>query len=313
MNAKPFVGIDVSKASLDVVVRPGNACWTDNNDEESIARLVTRVAQLQPELIVLEATGGYHLAVTAALAAAGLPVVVANPRQVREFARSLGRLAKSDRMDAAILAEFADRVRPEVRSIPDPCTRELQALVTRRRQLVLMMTAEKNRLGGSPLPIQKQIRKHLEWLEKHLAQMDTDMENTLRSSPVWREREDLLRSVKGVGPITSAILLAELPELGTLNRKQIAALVGVAPFNRDSGKWRGRRSIWGGRAHVRSALYMSALSAIRNNTVIRGFYQRLRTAGKLGKVAITACMRKLLSMLNAMLKYHRPWNPNLAK
>jgi transposase len=313
MSREVFVGIDVCKASLDLVVRPENQCWTENNDEEGVARLVGRLVELRPVLIVLEATGGYHMAVTAALAAEGLPVVVVNPRQVRDFARSVGRLAKTDCLDAAVLAEFADRVRPEVRSIPDSCTRKLQALVTRRRQLVQMMTAEKNRLGVSPLPIQKQICKHLQWLEKHLAQMNTDLDDTLRSSPVWREQEDLLRSVKGVGPVTSTTLLAELPELGTLSRQKIAALVGIAPFNRDSGKWRGRRSIWGGRAHVRAALYMRPLSAIRSNQVIRDFYQRLRAAGKLKKVAITACMRKLLTILNAMLKHHQAWNPSMAK
>jgi transposase len=295
------------------VVRPENSRWTESNDEEGLARLVGRLTELQPTLIVLEATGGYHLAVTAALAAEGLPVVVVNPRQVRDFARSVGRLAKTDSLDAAILAEFADRVRPQVRSIPDGCTRELQALVTRRRQLVQMMTAEKNRLGVSPPGIQKQIGKHLQWLEKRLAEINTDLDDTLRSSPVWREQEDLLRSVKGVGPVTSATLLAELPELGTLSRQKIAALVGVAPFNRDSGKWRGRRSIWGGRSRVRAALYMSVLSAIRSNQVIRDFYRRLIAAGKLKKVAITACMRKLLTILNAMLKHHQAWNPSMAK
>jgi transposase len=313
MSKEAFVGIDVSKASLDVVVRPENSRWTESNDEEGLSRLVGRLAELQPALIVLEATGGYHLAVTAALAAEGLPVVVVNPRQVRDFARSVGRLAKTDSLDAAILAEFADRVRPQVRLIPDGCTRELQALVTRRRQLVQMMTAEKNRLGVSPPGIQKQIRKHLQWLEKRLAEMNTDLNDTLRSSPVWREQEDLLRSVKGVGPVTSATLLAELPELGTLSRQKIAALVGVAPFNRDSGKWRGRRSIWGGRPRVRATLYMSTLSAIRSNQVIRDFYRRLITVGKLKKVAITACMRKLLTILNAMLKHHQAWNPSMAK
>lgn len=313
MKQDNFIGIDVSKATLDINLRPENRSWTDTNDGEGISRLVPALRKLKPVLIVLEATGGFHLAVTAALVAAGLPVAVVNPRQVRDYARSKGQLAKTDGIDAAILAEFGERVRPVVRALPDASTQQLNALLVRRRQVIDMLTAEKNRLESATQPIRKKIQKHLEWLQRQLDDLNEELDNTLRSSPVWLEKEDLLRSVKGVGPVTTLTMFAELPELGTLNRHEIAALVGVAPFNRDSGKYRGRRTICGGRARVRAVLYMSTLSAVRSNKVIKAFYDRLRQAGKEAKVALTACMRKLLTILNAMLKHRQPWNPNLAK
>jgi transposase len=259
---------------------------------------------------VLEATGGFHLAVTAALAAAGLPVAVVNPRQVRNFAKALGKLAKTDGIDAAVLAEFAEKVRPEVRPLPDASTQELNALLVRRKQLIQMLTVENNRLSGTPQRIQAGIRQHIRWLERRLEQADRDLDNKLRTSPLWREKDNLLQSVPGVGRITSITLLAELPELGTLNRHQVATLVGVAPLNRDSGAYRGRRTILGGRARVRAVLYMSALVAVKHNPVLQAYYERLRKAGKVAKVALTACMRKLLTILNSMLKNHKAWQPN---
>lgn len=313
MEKETFIGIDVSKATLDVYQRPDNRSWTQGNEAEGISELVAHLRQLEPRLIVLEATGEFHLAVTAALAAAGLPVAVVNPRQVRDYARALGRLAKNDRLDAAVLAEFGERVRPAVRPLPDASTQQLNALLARRRQVVDMLTMEKNRLPGASPAIQKKIHKHVQWLERQLSDLEEELDKALRSSPVWREKDDLMRSVKSVGPITSMSLLAELPQLGTLNRRQVAALVGVAPFNRDSGQWRGRRSIWGGRSRVRAVLYMSTLSAIRYNPVIKAFYQRLCQAGKPAKVALTACMRKLLTILNAILKHRQPWSLDFAK
>lgn len=275
--------------------------------------MVSRLREIGPTLIVLEATGGYHSAVVAELAAAGLSVAVVNPRQVRDYARAIGRLAKTDGIDAAVLSEFAERVRPEVRALPDACTQQLAALLVRRRQIIDMRTMEGNRLTGAPPVIQKKIHKHLEWLRRQLEDINKDLDSAVRSSPVWREKDDLLRSVKSVGPVTSKSLLAELPELGSLDRREIAALAGVAPFNQDSGAWRGKRSIRGGRAPVRNALFMSVLSAVRFNPVIKAFYERLLKAGKLRKVALTACMRKLLTILNAMLKHRQRWNPNIAK
>ena len=244
---------------------------------------------------------------TGALAAAGLPVVVITPRQVRDFARATGQVAKTDRLDAQILARFAEAIRPPVRPVPDEQTQTLAALVARRRQLSDMLTAEKNRLRLAARPIQKRVQAHITWLEQELEGIMTDLNTTMRQSPVWREKEDVLRSVPGVGPVLTTTLLANLPELGTLTRKEVAALAGVAPFPRDSGTLNGRRAIWGGRAHVRAALYMAALVAPRRNPVIRAFYQRLCQAGKAKKLALTACMRKLLTILNAMVKRGTPW------
>jgi transposase len=302
-----FVGIDVAKATLDVVVRPSGECCALPNDDLAIKTLVARLAALSPTLLVLEATGGYERAVVAALAGAGLPVVVANPRQVRDFARATGQLAKTDAIDAAVLALFAERVRPTPRPLPDAAAQALDALLTRRRQLLEMLVAEKNRLGLARRPIRRGITQHIRWLERQLADVDDDLGQLIEQSPVWRAQDNLLQSVPGVGPVLSRTLLGELPELGQLNRKQIAALVGVAPLACDSGTQRGRRIVWGGRAPIRTVLYMSALVAARHNPVIRRFYLRLRAAGKPAKVALTACMRKLLTILNAMMRSHAHW------
>ncbi len=305
-----FVGIDVAKATLDVAVRPAGEPWRTANDDAGGAALVTRLRPLAPALIVLEATGGFETAAVAALAAAGLSVVVANPRQVRDFARATGQLAKTDALDAQILALFAERVRPELRPLPDEAARGLDALLTRRRQLLEMRTAEQNRLGfAAAAGVRRDITQHIHWLERRLRDVDSDLEQAVRSSPVWRLKEDLLRSVPGVGPVVSRTLLGELPELGSLTRQQIAALVGVAPRARDSGTLRGKRIVWGGRASVRAALYMGALVATRYNPAIRAFYTRLRAAGKPAKVALVACMRKLLTILNAILRTGTPWRP----
>ena len=303
-----FVGIDVSKERLDIAVRPCGARDSVANDETGFVALVERLRTIQVALIVLEATGGLERHVVRALAAADLPVIVVNPRQVRDFAKATGQLAKTDRIDAEVLARFAEVVRPALRPLPDEVTLELRALIARRRQITDMLTAEKNRLPQAPKGVQKRIGAHIRWMQAELERIDTELDKAIRQSPIWREREDVLRSAPGIGPVVSRTLLADLPELGSLNRKQIAALVGVAPFNRDSGTLRGRRAVWGGRAHVRAALYMAALVASRRNPVIREFYKRLRAAGKAPKVALTACMRKLLTILNAMLKHRVPWS-----
>jgi transposase len=307
MSPAIFVGMDVSQDTIDVVVHPG-AAFRIGNDEPGVAEVVKRLQAVQPTLIVLEATGGLEVPLAGALAAVGLPVVVINPRQVRDFARATGQLAKTDRLDAQVLAHFAEAIRPPIRPIPDEQTQALAALVARRRQLIEMLTAEKNRLRLAARPIQKRVQAHIAWLEKELATTTTDLTTTMRESPVWREKEEVLRSVPGVGPVLITTLLANLPELGTLTRKEVAALAGVAPFPRDSGTLKGRRAIWGGRAHVRAALYMAALVATRKNPVIRPFYQRLCQAGKAKKLALTACMRKLLTILNAMVKSRTPWH-----
>ena len=306
MSPLVFVGIDVSQTCLDIAIRPG-ASYSLTHEEAAIVVLVEQLLALGPTLIVLEATGGMEIPLTSALATAGLPVVVVNPRQVRDFAKASGRLAKTDALDAQVLAQFAEVMRPQPRSLPAAETRALAALLTRRRQLVEMLTAEKNRLLSASSPIRKRVRTHIVWLERELEHTNTDLSDAIRQSPVWREKDELLRSVPGVGPVLTSTLLANLPELGTLTSKQIAALVGVAPLNRDSGTLRGRRTVWGGRAQVRAILYMSAIVAARFNPVIRVFYQRLQQAGKAKKVALTACMRKLLTILNAMLKHRTPW------
>ena len=308
-----FVGIDVAKATLDIAVRPSGEHWSAANDDGGIPALVQRLRPLAPALIVLEATGGFETAVVAALAAAGLTVVVANPRQVRDFAKATGQLAKTDVLDAQVLALFAERVRPEPRPLPDEAVRGLDALLTRRRQLLEMIVAEQNRLGFmAAVAVRRDITQHIHWLQRRLRDVDEDLEQAVRTSPVWRLKEDLLRSVPGVGPVVSRTLLGELPELGTLTRKQIAALVGVAPRARDSGTLRGKRMVWGGRSPVRAVLYMGALVASRCNPVIRAFYQRLQAAGKAKKVALVACMRKLLTILNAMIRSNSHWRKPLA-
>jgi transposase len=308
-----FVGIDVSKARLDVAVRPAPESWQVMNEEAGIASLVDRLAALTPALIVCEATGGYESALVAALAAAQLPIVVVNPRQVRDFAKATGKLAKTDAIDAEILALFAERVRPEPRELKSEAIQEFEALLTRRRQLIEMITAERNRSGITRAAgVKKRIQKHLAWLEKELGTIDQDLDQAIQDSTIWRAKEDLLRSVPGVGPVLSRTLIAELPELGRLTHREIAALVGVAPLNRDSGSMRGKRMVWGGRAPVRTALFMGALVAKRHNPVIRAFYERLLEKGKPKKVALVACMRKLLIILNSMLRHGTRWDPQHA-
>lgn len=307
--AAVVVGIDVAKEHLDVALEPGGDAWQVRNDEAGIAELVSRIRGLKPELVVLEATGGYELAVSWAIAAADIPLVVANPRQVRDFARATGRLAKTDRIDARVLASFAQQIRPEPRQLSDEASQELHDLLTRRRQLIEMISAERNRLALSRKIVRKSLKKHIEYLQRELRMTDTDLAQLIRESPVWREKDDLLQSVPGVGRVVSQTLVAELPELGRLNRRQIAALVGVAPINRDSGTRRGVRSTWGGRATVRRIVFMAALVAARRNPVIRAFYLRLLAAGKPKKVALVACMRKLLTILNTMLQTQQRWNP----
>jgi transposase len=303
-----FVGIDVAKAQLDIALRPTGERWAVPNEDASIATLVTQLQAVHPVLIVLEATGGFQRAVVAALAAAALPVVVVNPRQARDFAKATGQLAKTDVLDARALAHFAEAVRPTPRPLPDAQTDDLRALLARRRQLVAMRTAEINRLGSAPPRVQGDLQAHIAWLDQRLAALDDDLDTTLRASPVWRERETLYRSVPGIGPVCARTLMLDLPELGTLSRQRIAALVGVAPLNRDSGTWRGHRTIWGGRAQVRATLYMGTLVAVRHNPVLKAFYERLCRAGKVKKVALIACMRKLLTILKAMVKHHKPWH-----
>lgn len=308
-----FVGIDVSKAQLDVEIRPTGEKESVANDKAGIKALVKRLAKLQPTLIVLEATGGYERQVAQALVRAELPVVVVNPRQVRDFAKATGQLAKTDRIDAGVLAHFGEAVRPELRSLPDEVTLELRALTARRRQVIEMIGAETNRLTMTSKAVGKRIDAHIRWLERELERADQDLDRSIRQSPIWKENQELLLSTPSIGPVTSRTLIAELPELGTLDRKQISALVGLAPFTRDSGTLKGRRTIWGGRAPVRSALYMAALVATRRNSVIRDFYKRLRANGKLFKVALVACMRKLLTILNSMIKHKTRWSETFLK
>ena len=311
-----FVGIDVAKAELVVSVLPSAQRFAVTNDEVGVRTLVERLRPVAPQLVVLEATGGSELLAVAALAAAALPVVVVNPRQVRDFAKATGQLAKTDRIDADILARFADVVRPEVRIIPDAAAHELDALLTRRRQLLEMLQAERNRVrqvfGTGEKQVQNCLTAHIAFLERELRKTDTDLSEMVRQSPVWRERDELLRSVPGVGPVLSRTLLADLPELGRLSRRAIAKLVGVAPLSRDSGTMRGRRFVQGGRAAVRGVLYMAALVATRRNTVIREFYLRLVAAGKPKKLALVACMRKLLTILNTMVRTNTTWSAKTA-
>jgi len=307
-----YIGIDVAKAHLDLAAHLSGEPWRVTNDEAGISAIVTHLGEVDPTLVVVEPTGGLEMPLTAALAAAGMPVAVVNPRQVRDFAKATGWLAKTDRLDAQVLAHFAQAVQPTPRPLPDAQTQELAALLARRQQLVQMLTAEKNRLGTTRLPVRQRVRAHISWLTQELADTDKQLSGSIRESPIWRAEDDLLQGVKGIGPVVSITLMADLPELGTLDRWSIAALVGLAPFNRDSGLLRGKRRVWGGRARVRAALYMATLVATRYNPVIKAFYQRLLEAGKVKKVALTACMRKLLTILNAMVKHNCPWNPELA-
>ena len=303
-----YVGIDVAQAHLDIGVRPIGEVWQVSYDTPGVANLLV---QLAPTLVVLEATGGLETFLVGELAGAQLPVVVVNPRQVRDFAKAVGKLAKTDALDAQVLAHFGEATKPDLRPLPDDSTRELQALLARRSQVVEMVTAEKNRCRTATQRLQPQIQEHIRYMEKQLKELEQGLSELLSSSPVWRTKEKLLGSVPGVGPVLTVTLLAGLPELGRLDRREIASLVGVAPFNRDSGTLRGKRTVWGGRSSVRATLYMATLAATRYNSVMRAFYQRLLEAGKPKKVALTACMRKLLTILNAMLKHNLSWNSKL--
>lgn len=308
-----IIGIDVSKSELVLAVHPTEESWTSPTTPAALEALIPRLRGLAPALVVLEATGGYEAPVAAALAAADLPVAIVNPRQVRAFAQAINRTAKTDAIDAHVLALFGARVAPTPRPLPDAATRALGALVARRRQLLDMLGSERRRLEhATTTPVQRDLRTHIRWLERRLTQVDRDLTGTIAASPIWRVKEDLLTSVPGVGPTTARTLLAELPELGQLDRRAIAALAGVAPFNRDSGRWRGQRHIWGGRASLRATVYMAALVAARHNPPLRAFYERLRAAGKPPKVALVAVMRKLLTILNAMLRHQQRWAPTAA-
>ena len=303
-----FVGIDVAKDRLDVHLRPSGEAFAVARDGKGLEELTDRLGGLDIALAVLEATGGFEVTAAAALCAAGLPLAVVNPRQIRDFARATGRLAKTDALDAEAIARFAEAVRPEPRPVPDDQARALAELVARRRQIVAMMTAERHRRErlASRRTI-KSVDRVLATLRRELSDLEDELGNAIRKTPAWRQTEDLLKTVPGVGDATARTLIADLPELGTLGRRQIAALVGVAPFNRDSGKMRGKRTVWGGRANVRATLYMAALVASRHNPILKAFYQRLIADGKLKKVALTAVMRKLLTILNAMIRDQKPW------
>jgi transposase len=306
-----FVGIDVSKARLDVAVRPTGEVWSVSNDEAGLAAIVEKLKPLAPRLVIMEATGGYQAPLCAALTVAGIPVAVVNPRQVRDFGRATGQLAKTDVLDAEVIARFGETLRPEPRPLPDAETQALQAVVVRRRQLVDMITAESNRLATALKPVRRDIENHIVWLRRLLKDVDDDLYSGLKKSPLWRVKEQILRSAPGIGRVTTCALLAQLPELGTLTSRRISALVGVAPFNRDSGTMRGKRTIWGGRAAVRQALYMATLTAIRCSPTIRAFYDRLITAGRPSKEAHVACMRKLLVRLNAMVRDGTTWTEDV--
>lgn len=301
------IGVDVAKNTLDVAVSNVGETRQFTNDHEGITDAVQYIAGLKPAKIILEATGRLEMPLAAELQTKCLPVVIINPRQVRDFARATGVLAKTDRIDARILALFGVRVKPEVRLLPDKKAREMGNLLTRRRQLIEMLTAEHNRLSQAGEDIRPGIMTHIKWLEAALSEINDDVDRRIQSSPSWREKDNLLKSVPGVGKVVSSTLLIELPELGRLNRRKIAALAGVAPLNRDSGTMRGRRTVWGGRAKLRAVLYMAALVASRRNPIIAAFYQRLLYAGKTKKVALVACMRKLLTILNAMIRTMTVW------
>ena len=308
-TAPTYVGIDVAKDHLDVVLRPSGEYLRAANDEKGVRRVVDRLSEEGVALAVVEATGGLEQRLAVSLDDAGVPVAIANPRQVRDFAKAVGRLAKTDRIDAAVLAHFAEAVRPEPRPFADEASRELSSLVGRRRQLLAMITAEGNRLARAPKPLRKRLEAHLRWLRKEVERTEAELGRVVREDTVLAEKDGLLRSVPGVGPTLSATLLADLPELEHLDRKRLAALVGVAPMNRDSGTMRGLRTVWGGRSDVRATLYMAALVAARFNPTIKEFYERLCAKGKPKKVALTACMRKLLTILGAVLRNRIPWQP----
>lgn len=306
-NTAIYVGIDVSKATLDVAARPIDQHMTVDNSVEGIGALIASLKDFKPELVVMEATGGYQMLAASLITAAGIPIAVVNPRQVRDFAKSTGKLAKTDKLDAYVLAHYAEAIKPEPKPLGDDNQQKLAAIIARRRQVIEMITAEKNRLKSAHVSIQSAIKSHIEWLEASLKKIDKEMSDFIKTTPVWREKDELLQSVPGVGNVVSTTILADLPEIGTVTNKQIAALVGLAPLNRDSGTMRGKRMVWGGRAHVRSSLYMATLTAIRCNPTIKVFYDRLLESGKKHKVAMTACMHKLLTILNAIVKSCTPW------
>jgi transposase len=311
-STEVFVGIDVAKDHLDIGQTPAQPVWSVAYDEAGLATLVKHLQTLAPRLVVMEATGGLETRVASELSAAGVVVAVINPRQARDFAKATGQLAKTDRVDAAVLAAFAQAIRPQARPLKDADTQALSGLLTRRRQLVDMRVQEALRLHGAAQTQRQSLLAHIAWLDKRIAELEADLHTRLRQSPVWRAKDDLLRGIPGVGGVTTQTMLGKCLELGTLTRRQIGALVGLAPFANDSGKHRGQRHIWGGRAEVRAVLYMATLSALRCNPVIKAFAQRLKQAGKPPKVVIVACMRKLLTIMNAMIKTMTPWNPNFA-
>lgn len=306
-NTATYVGIDVSKAKLDVAFHPSGEYMSVDNSPTGIQTLTNRLKEVSPALVVMEATGGYQMLAASTLAEASIPIVVVNPRQVRDFAKATGTLAKTDKIDANVLASFAEVIKPEQRTLPDRDQQTLAAMMARRHQLVEMLVAEKNRLGTAHLSLRQEIQRHIEWLEACLKDLDKDMSQFIHNSTIWREKDDLLQSVPGVGPVVSKAILSQLPEIGTLDRRQIASLTGLAPFNHDSATIRGKRAIWGGRSHVRTSLFMAALTAIRCNPVIKAFYTRLIEAGKKPKVALTACMRKLITILNSIIQHKTPW------
>jgi len=307
MEETIYVGIDISKDYLDVAVIPTKEKRQYPNNQEGIHKLVPWLKKLPAELVVMEPTGGYEAPVAAALSSRRVPVAIVNARQIKEYARATGRMAKTDAIDALVMAEFAAAVKPEPRPLRDQGGKEIKAMVSRRRQLLEMITAEKTRREIAEESLKSGIQAHIEWLKKELDDLDSDLRKRIGDSPLWRVKDNLLQSIPGVGKVLSATILAELPELGKLNRRQIAALVGVAPYNRDSGRMKSKRTIWGGRATIRKVLYMAALAGTIFNPVIRELYQRLVGKGKAKKVALVACMRKLLTIMNAILKYEKPW------
>ncbi|WWX25002.1 IS110 family transposase [Candidatus Dehalogenimonas loeffleri] len=311
MEMESFVGIDISKATIDVAVHENKEHWAFTNDENGIKKLSSLMRKVSPSLIVMESTGSYEVAATYELSARGFSVAVVNPRHIRDFARSTGLLAKTDGLDARVIARFAATIKPSPRILPDEDTQKLAAIMARRRQVVAMLTAEKNRLGQANHTVKERIKQHISWLEQELDDINKESGSMIESNTEWKEKSDIMQSVPGVGPNLSLTLLSDMPELGNLNRKEIAALCGLAPFNRDSGQRRGQRSIWGGRSSVRAAIYMAAFSAVRWNPLLREFYQRLVDSGKRRKVALVACMRKLLCILNAMLKNRTVWNAQI--
>jgi transposase len=312
-TAQKFIGIDISKDTLDVAIWDSDVFWQFNNNARGIKKLVQRLKKHASALIVVEASGGLEQPVVRELYQEDLPIAIVNPTRVRKFAHSTGQLAKTDKLDAKIIAQFAQAVRPKVRPLRTAQQEHLDALVTRRRQIVDTITAEKNRLSTTHPALRKRLKKHIDWLEEELQALNDEIDKFIQQSAEWKQKAAILKSVPGVGPVTVSTLLAELPELGTRNRQQIAALVGVAPVNKDSGKMRGKRRVFGGRAPVRRVLYMATLVATRVNPVIRFFYERLLAAGKEKKVALTACMRKLLVILNSMIRNNRSWNPYLVQ